>query len=297
MKLVAKDLKDAVKFCVLYVCSYLLPERAWPRLCDVLARIELRLNEERTRAHGEVYATALADGRDAADMRQVELRSASERYRDQMQFAACYRFYGWRPRVVLRGRQHLDEALADGRGVILWESNFLHGSLLTKIALAEHGYRVCQLSHRWHGPSGTEFGRCVINPLARRIEDRYLAERLMLSEQASHQQYLQLVARLRENQIVSIRALPKARQMVSIPFLNGTIQLPQGPLTLSELSGAPLLRVVTIPETDGSFETRIEALGANGELGLIERNAQLLEADVRAHPHLWRDWVSYAPAS
>jgi lauroyl/myristoyl acyltransferase len=301
MKLVARDLKDTVKFCLLYVCSYLLPERRWPGLCRLLARIELKLNAARTAAHGRVYAEALADGEDTPAIRQIELRKASERYRDQMDFAACYRFYGWAPKLHLQGAHYLDQALGAGRGVILWESNFIHSSLITKMALADHGYQVHHLSHPWHGPSGTEFGRRVINPLARRIEDRYLAERIMLDQPASHQQYLQLMARLRENRIVSIRAVPRAKQMFSLPFLNGTLKLPKGPVMLSELSGAPLLLVVTVPSTDGGFETRIAAPESSGvrdqqgrDVAVIERMAALLEANVRANPHLWRDWASFA---
>jgi len=303
MKLVARDLKDTVKFCLLYVCSYLLPEHRWPGLCRLLARIELKLNAARTTDHCQVYAEALADGRDTPAIRRIELRKACERYRDQMDFAACYRFYGWQPKLHLQGANYLDQALAAGRGVILWESNFIHSSLITKMALAEHGYQVYHLSHPWHGPSGTDFGRRVINPLARRIEDRYLAERIMLNQQASHQQYLQLMARLRENRIVSIRAVPRAKQMAVIPFLNGSIRLPKGPIMLSELSGAPLLLVVTIPAVDGSFETRIvapEQAGVpdqqGGDLDVMERVAALMEAEVRAYPHLWRDWSSFASA-
>ena len=69
----------------------------------------------------------------------------------------------WRPRFEITGRQYLDEALADGKGAVLWVAHFSFASLFTKMALSQAGYRISHISRPEHGVSKSRFGVRYLN--------------------------------------------------------------------------------------------------------------------------------------
>ena len=109
----------------------------------------------------------VGNGKDKADWIERSFREdwLAHKYLSWLQLLACYRIWRWRPRPKLIGRQHLDEALADGRGVILLTANFVHKDLMTKAALADAGFWACHLVRDSHGFAESRLGRRLLNPI------------------------------------------------------------------------------------------------------------------------------------
>jgi hypothetical protein len=85
----------------------------------------------------------------------------------------------WRREVRLEGLEHLRLALAPG-GAILWVPQCVSSDIAVKQALFEAGYPLTQLSRPSHPFSRAPFSVRFVNPILRRGEDRFLAERVFM---------------------------------------------------------------------------------------------------------------------
>lgn len=111
----------------------------------------------------------------------------------------------WRIRLELEGGEHAREAVAGGRGVIVWFASFCDSSLMLR-ALAEDGLPLAHLSMATHGvPSGSRFGRSTIGRLHRRGENRYLRERVVIPNRKDPSYVKRLRSLLAGNHVVTIR--------------------------------------------------------------------------------------------
>lgn len=81
------------------------------------------------------------------------------------------------PKIVLHGAEHLLDALASGKGAIVWTPQFASCNMVGEV-LAEAGVSAVKASATEHGFSKTVFGVSTINRLVVRSENRYLKERL-----------------------------------------------------------------------------------------------------------------------
>ncbi len=88
----------------------------------------------------------------------------------------------WRPEICLHGEAQLRRALDDGKGAILWDTDFSYSSLIRKIALHRAGYRVAWLTRPNHGNImfGSSSDIHILNLLWSRVEDRFIAERVVI---------------------------------------------------------------------------------------------------------------------
>jgi lauroyl/myristoyl acyltransferase len=194
----------------------------------------------------------------------------------------------WRPRVTLRGREHLDAALAAGSGAVLWIAPFVYAPLISKMALHDAGYDVAHLGGPRHGFSASRFGARFLNPLWIGVESRFLSERIDMRDASA---LVQLMRRTRANQIVSITMGAHGRKRYTVPLAASRATFANGAPALAQRTGAPLLAVFTLREADGSFVVTIEAAAAMpaglapeaAERRMVECAAQSLEARV------WRD--------
>jgi lauroyl/myristoyl acyltransferase len=176
-----------------------------------------------------------------------------------LQFLRCHRPGGWTPTAGLAGGQHLEDALARGRGAILWVTPFAYASLLTKSTMYNHRLPLTHLSRWEHGPSRSRWGMALLNPIQRRAEDRFLRERVTIGRDQSP---LPAMRRLRqclaENRVVSITLGNEASGALEIPFLGGTAVVATGPIKLAAATGAALLLAHTVATAPDRFETTIE---------------------------------------
>jgi hypothetical protein len=204
-------------------------------------------------------ATILAKDRADPDLVRLADACSAARTIRQLQFLRCHRPDGWNPSTRLHGREHADTALSYGRGAILWVTPTAYASLLTKLTLHRAGLPLCHLSRWYHGASRSRWGVRLLNPLQRRAEDRFLAERVIIgARQSPLPATRRLRRRLHENRLVSISVGRESTGAVSLPFLFGSIALAAGPIKLAAATGAPLLPTVTFRDPAGVFTTTIE---------------------------------------
>ena len=287
-----KDLALLGVLPILGLLAWIAPEAAWPALADGVARLRSRwLYRQTAQEVATIHAVADASALGVSADRCWRQHLANH-YLAWLQLLRCHRPGSWSPRVALVGREHLDAALAAGRGGILWVAPFVFSDLITKLACHRAGYRVSHLSRDTHGYSDTRFGRRLLNPIKTLVERRYLAERLVLSADNPIRPLRDLARRLTENRLVSITAAATGQRTRTMPFLEGAIQLATGAPGLAVQTRAPLLPVLTLRHPDGGFVTRVEPplpLPAGLErdaaiAAILARYVGLLETWVLNHP-------------
>src|SRR5262249_5852605 len=128
------DLSTALGLALLLLPAWLLPERSWAPIWRALARLPLLVNQKAIRRTAPEIAMALglADrGRATAIARNLKAAV----YEMRMQDLRGWRPGGWNPAIAVEGEAHLKDALAGGKGAVLWLAPFVFNSGPTKIAL------------------------------------------------------------------------------------------------------------------------------------------------------------------
>ena len=176
---------------------------------------------------------------------------------DQLGYLRSHAPGGWRADLTLDGLEHLHGALAAGRGAILWVAPTVFAPLLASCA-ARGG-----LSPAPFEPSGPRFlqpvavGR-LLNQLRTRIEDRHLAERVLLGQGNEAQAALRRIgALLRGNAVVSITVGRNGTRVADAALMGGRLQVASGAPHLAMRLGAALLPTTVWRTAAGGFVTRI----------------------------------------
>jgi hypothetical protein len=202
----------------------------------------------------------------------------------------------WRPDIRLTGVAHLRNAIEGGHGTILWVTETAFSTLIVKMALHRHGVEAIQLSRPDHGFSTSPFGIRFLNRHWTRVEDRFIAERVMIAGESAADALTVLRERLAANRIVIVTVVPQAHRLVQVPFFEARLQMPTGPVRLARMAGAALLPVFTFVNSDGGFEVSIEEplrpTDATDE-SVAAAYAKRLESFVLEYPDqwiVWHDW-------
>ena len=207
----------------------------------------------------------------------------SRKIEQYLQILRDYRPGGWRPPIRLVGAGHIEAALNQGKGAILWDSNFASGGLVTKMALHRAGIAVSHLSRVGHGFTSTRFGMLVLNRVWTAIEERYLRERAVRSLEGPVAAMRLLYRRLRDNGIVSLSVHSAA----------------QTPLKVAYATGAPVLPVFTVRDAAGTFVVTVEppldivegASRRESSERVVRRYLERLAHYVVRHPGQWLGWL------
>ncbi|MGI9498765.1 MAG: hypothetical protein ACR2P3_01900 [Geminicoccaceae bacterium] len=214
------------------------------------------------------------------------------KYLSWMQILACHRPRRWQPTSRLIGKEHVDQALAGGRGVVLFTATFAYKDLMAKAAFAAAGYAVSHLSMDTHGFSDTRFGKRWLNPIYTSVEERFLRERMVFSDSNTKAVSAKMRERLKQNAPVMITVTPLGRKVASRSFLHGYIHVATGGLNLACESGTPVLPVFTLRQADGGMTTFVgraldQPLGASRTEvidALLDDYVPRLESHVISHP-------------
>jgi lauroyl/myristoyl acyltransferase len=203
--------------------------------------------------------------------------------------------------VEIRGREHLDAALADGKGAILCTAHF--GSCGSAFSLLHaSGFPLTSIG-RWHwkytpGLSSAE----------RRLWDFIYARRLLRHRQrpliepqpGRVQGAAQAAVALRANEVVTISSdappLDGDRtRAVEVPFLGRQARLLPGVVTLARLTGAPVLMVFVHRLADYRLQVLeiSPPVPMDGEtMTAFGRCVAAMDATIRTNPAHWVYWAN-----
>ncbi|MFN0094928.1 MAG: hypothetical protein ACKVVT_09135 [Dehalococcoidia bacterium] len=169
----------------------------------------------------------------------------------------AYRPGGWRPPIDAAGLEHLDNALREGRGAVLWVPMFHCSTWVAKDALHRRGYQVSHLSNAGHGlGQGWPYKRWF-NRLRTRQEERNLRERVTFSGSPVNA-VRAIRKRLDHGGLVSITLRQSATTVVTLPFYDRTFSVPLGPIRIAAGARAPLLALMAVRKPDGRYAVTVE---------------------------------------
>jgi KDO2-lipid IV(A) lauroyltransferase len=201
--------------------------------------------------------------------------------------------------VEIRGREHLDAALAEGNGVILCTAHL--GSYVSAFSLLHAaGFPLTTIGRWWWNY------RPGVTSAVRRFWDFTYARRVLRFRQRPNiepwpgriQVGVQAAAALRDNEVVMIcsDAAPLETDLartVEVPFLGRRARLLPGVVTLARLTGAPVLMAFVRRSADYTHQVlEISApMPMEGETAAVfGRCVAAIDAAIRAHPAEWDFW-------
>jgi KDO2-lipid IV(A) lauroyltransferase len=203
--------------------------------------------------------------------------------------------------VEIRGREHLDAALAAGKGAILCTAHF--GSCSSAFSLVHaSGYPVTAIG-RTYGKHEAD-----MSSTERRLWDYVMARRLQRHRKRPNieplpgriQVVVQAAIALRANEVVTISsdAPPldgDQARTVEIPFLGRRARLLPGVVGLAQLSGAPILMMFMYRSADYRHQVLeiSPPVSMEGETTTVfGRCVAAIEAAVKNSPAHWVYWAS-----
>ena len=200
--------------------------------------------------------------------------------------------------VNFLGLEHLQDALAKGKGVILWETPF-GKRLLANAVLAKKGFPLCQLHASDHGASSHSWlGRKVVFKLRRKMEANLFSE--IVDIQDDSLAYLRLVIhRLGQNGIVCVAGLgDRGHKFVPVRFMGAENEIATGVVSLARMTGASIIPMFCFRDDNGTDQLVLEKpisveAGRDRDEAVaqsIKTYASLLESYIRRYPAQWHQW-------
>lgn len=204
------------------------------------------------------------------------------------------------------GWEHLERALARGRGVILWEMGSFGRRSWMKQILSRRGVRVHQVHGANHlnglaaeSTTATWVRHNVIRPFFDDAERRFVAEQIVLPTSGDLAYARTFLRNLRARAVLCVAAdgAEGARLQV-VPLLGTRYRFSTGMVSLARASGAPLVPIVCRETEDGGARLIIEEAAVVGEEGdrdrqnerIVARYADMMESYIRREPARCRNW-------
>jgi lauroyl/myristoyl acyltransferase len=298
-KVSARDVAVVAFLPVQFFIAWCVPERLWRSIARMVQPLAIPLYVRGGAGHTKNLIRDLMGRQTSANIsRKVIQEIALGEFISILEILRDYRPGGWHPKIKITGTHHLDEAHNIGKGAILWIS-YTHGAkLVSKLAIQRAGYSVSHLSRPRHGLSPTRFGIRFLNWIQTTIENRYIAERIIIQDGEFQKAVRSLMARLRANRVISITVLRDAARPTEVSFLEGRVILADGACRLSYRTGAALLPLFTYRDANGMFNVEIGAPIDTRQAKTEEESvrcahrdyATWLESFVLAYPGQWLGW-------
>jgi len=263
------------------------------RLLEPLAQVAMRSRRVELVSRME---KALGVGRQAGDMARLYIRNALFRSLDDLVMDRLFASGGARY-LAFEGREHLESALARGRGAILLTGHF-YANRAGKRYLSSIGFPVLSIRNRAtpERRSG-RLGMACLRDRYFRFLNSVIRDEVWIQDPECT---LKILKRLRANGIVNVHLDAAYSSFVyACPFLDKDGRFfPTGFLRIARLSGAPILPTLFVGDSR-SLTIRIEEphpleLSQDEEL-LIQSNLPALvgrlERQIRSHPDQWELWT------
>jgi Kdo2-lipid IVA lauroyltransferase/acyltransferase len=294
---------ESVAFClVIAPLAALLPARLAYRIAcwrgDLTARYRAGKRTELVRNLREVLGDEVSQDK-AEQLAREYFRMTSCEVIDVMRLRGQARSLG--KLVDIRGREHLDAALAAGKGAVLCTAHI--GSFSCAISLLNAtGYPVTAVGRTWWNYSAGK------SSVERRLWDFVYARRLQRHRQRPNiepfpgrlQVVMQAAIALRGNEVVTVASDAPAldadqARAVEMPFLGKQARLLPGVVGLAQLSRAPVLMMSMYRRADYAHQVLeiSPPVSMEGETTTaFGRCTSAMEAAVQKSPAEWVYWAS-----
>lgn len=223
-----------------------LPRRSWPTLCAVTSA--LRTARKKRRQLGDFAAKVAAVLENPREHESPALFAAIQRGLHERYMIYLAERMNRGATTDLIGAEHLQESLARGRGVLLWNTPSLADTIITKRALASAGFRAWQLSVHSHGFSQSRFATKHLNPPQIAVENRHLAGRIWFKGPGAVAATREVMRHLKAGRaVLCTNSLHAGSAFVAAPFAGAYhLVLPTTPLSIAARAKVPLHLVTTV---------------------------------------------------
>jgi KDO2-lipid IV(A) lauroyltransferase len=299
-------LRNRLRIGTLWLFVGTVPQSLWYPLLRLVACLRTRRSRAAHLAPARRALEACWQALEWAPLDPVAMERAVEqaayRQREELLFTLKSAWpAGWHPELELEGSEHLQAALAGGRGVVLWVA-LQNYRLPWKMTLHAHGVAAVHLNPSEPPRARFDSGLTRLDRIRAQVEARYLAARISVTESGVRGAARALTAALARNQIVAVTDAGNCPPTLTVPFLAGTRRVFVHAPRLAIANGAPLLPLYTIRRSENAYLVRIGApLNAPDGLDRHPRIAHMtrafvadMEDLVRRHPAVW-DWQRWSP--
>ena len=295
------DTKFMMAAPLLFGAAVFCPKQHWRQVARLIESMSDRGRD--TRDLGPTVAVAAGRlGMTRDQLRQIIAVSRVNRTEHLIHVMHSLSRKDWRPAFEISGRQHLDEALAGGKGAVLWVAHFSFASLYTKMALSQAGYRLSHISRPEHGVSKSRFGIKYLNGFRSAAENRYLQQRIVHLRYTPEATGEKALAALRRNDLLSITVGAwEGRHFATGELLGSRYRISTGAPGLAYVAGARLMPVFTTrDDRTGRYDVAVGApLGESARssreefvhASTLELYSRYEEA-IQKCPDQWRGWSS-----
>lgn len=283
------------------VFARLLPPAAADRLADRLGSVAIRLRPRKRQQISKRYLDIL--GRHAAGMPSADVYAQAliaTFLRSRMFLARLAANPAWRPEISVEGKEAVEAALGEGRGIVIWMAPQELNPCLVRMVCHDYGWGLHHISHWKHGPSVSRLGLATFNRRDCRIEDR-LSGRLVLTGTDTTTALAQADSLLKAGGMVSFRGIGWSQRPIVYPLFDGHMQLGLGAPVTAKRAGSALFSVAAAQQGTG-YRLSFRQIAMTKGRALEEAGQEFathLEQAFRAAPFLWNvtseQWTPGAP--
>jgi lauroyl/myristoyl acyltransferase len=207
--------------------------------------------------------------------------------------------------VEFQGKEHLEEAVSRGNGVILWESNGLGRRFASKRILLEHGFKITQIHGSAHLGGFLEYStptwvrRSWIIPFFENAEKKLVPKIINIPDSNSLAFTRTLLDEVKQNAILCVAGDGRTGQkLISLPFLGHPTLFSTGMISLAKSNRATILPMFCLTEADrtvrliveGPIQTEMEEARETILEKSVFQYANILEKYIRKYPEQYRNW-------
>jgi len=198
----------------------------------------------------------------------------------------------------IQGGEHLDRALAAGKGVIL-ETGHFYANRMAERYFASTGYPVlCVRNQRPENSGSGRLGRCILQPRLLEFRRRASAQVVYIQDPECS---LKILRRLRSGGVVNIQV----DGIVGTRAVAGTLlgrpwRFPAGIFDLVRRSGCAVVPMLCVGRIAGfriSFDPALDLAMADSRDEWLASNlpviVRALEEQIAGHPEEWRLWTHF----
>ncbi len=273
---------------------------------NALAGAAYRLSHKKRRAIERNITCAFGDRIDPAKTRRITVGCFREVWQEMVDWVPAVGDRLPAAEIEIRGLAHLEQALAGGKGAILWESNGFSRRVQAKRTLHAHAIPLHQthgethLGVLWTAPGeGTWLRDRLMRPTYERRERAFVAETLIIPVRSGMASSRVLAERLRQNAILGMAGDGRiGRKLYPVEFLGQSARFAPGAVKLAQLVGAPLLPIFWIPAVDSPAVLEIDPpilpdpARDNDAVVVdcLQQSADALAARIMRWPEAYRNW-------